>query len=428
MFNFAKSKPDSRIEELLMTEQATGGTILKRAVTQNNALSRAGFSERLFAWLFKGLVYPQIWEDPEVDMAALAIEPGHRIVTIASGGCNALSYLTADPARIEAVDLNQAHVAFNRLKLAALKHLPDYQAFYRFYGKADDKTNLAAYKRFIRPHLDSESRAYWEKRKWNGRQRISIFWRDLYRHGLLGVFIGMGHRVARLYGIDPRDILKARTMEEQRSFFDAALAPLFEKRMVRWATARKSSLFGLGIPPQQYDALATAGNGDMALVLCSRLEKLACGFPLADNYFAWQAFGRGYGGDEETGPLPPYLSRGNFETVRARADRLTVQNASYTDFLAAKPAASVDRYILLDAQDWMSDGQLNALWSEITRTAAPNARVIFRTAAEPSLLPGRVAPEILDRWTYQADQSRALHDRDRSSIYGGFHLYILKDA
>ncbi len=181
-----------------MPEQAD--TILKRAVTQNSALSRAGFSERLFAWLFKGLVYPQIWEDPEVDMAALAIEPGHRIVTIASGGCNAMSYLTADPARVEAVDLNQAHVAFNRLKLAAVKNLPDYDAFYRFYGKADDKTNLAAYKRFIRPHLDGESRAYWEKRKWNGRQRISIFWRDLYRHGLLGVFIGMGHRVARLYG------------------------------------------------------------------------------------------------------------------------------------------------------------------------------------------------------------------------------------
>lgn len=411
-----------------MTEQATGGTILKRAVTQNNALSRAGFSERLFAWLFKGLVYPQIWEDPEVDMAALAIEPGHRIVTIASGGCNAMSYLTADPACVEAVDLNRAHVAFNRLKLAAVKNLPDYNAFYRFYGKADDKTNLAAYKRFIRPHLDSESRTYWEKRKWNGRQRISIFWRDLYRHGLLGVFIGMGHRVARLYGIDPRDILKTRTMEEQRSFFDTALAPLFEKRMVRWATARRSSLFGLGIPPQQYDALATAGNGDMALVLRSRLEKLACGFPLTDNYFAWQAFGRGYCGNEETGPLPPYLSRSNFETVRARADRMTVQNASYTDFLAAKPAASVDRYILLDAQDWMNDEQLNALWIEITRTAAPNARVIFRTAAEPSLLPGRVAPEILDRWEYQADESRALHDRDRSSIYGGFHLYILKDA
>ncbi len=76
----------------------------------------------------------------------------------------------------------------------------------------------------------------------------------------------------------------------------------------------------------------------------------------------------------------------------------------------------------------MNDEQLNALWSEITRTAAANARVIFRTAAEPSLLPGRVEPQILDRWEYQADTSRTLHDRDRSSIYGGFHLYTLKDA
>ncbi|WP_343312357.1 DUF3419 family protein [Brucella sp. BE17] len=411
-----------------MTDHASDGAILKRAVTQNHAMSRAGISERLFAWLFKGLVYPQIWEDPEVDMAALAIQPGHRIVTIASGGCNALSYLTADPARVEAVDLNQAHVAFNRLKLAALTQLPDYSAFYRFYGKADDKANLTAYKRFIRPHLDAQSRAYWEKRKWNGRQRISIFWRDLYRHGLLGVFIGIGHRVARLYGIDPRDLLKSRSMEEQRTFFDTALAPLFEKRMVRWATARKSSLFGLGIPPQQYDALATAGNGSMADVLRARLEKLACGFPLTENYFAWQAFGRGYSGDEETGPLPPYLSRANFETVRARAERMTVENANYTDFLAAKPAASVDRYILLDAQDWMNDHQLNAVWSEITRTAAPGARVIFRTAAEPSLLPGRLAPEVLDRWEYRQEESRALHERDRSSIYGGFHLYTLKEA
>jgi S-adenosylmethionine-diacylglycerol 3-amino-3-carboxypropyl transferase len=51
------------------------------------------------ALAFRGLVYAQIWEDPVVDMAALAIEPQHRIVTIASGSCNALSYLTAGPRR-----------------------------------------------------------------------------------------------------------------------------------------------------------------------------------------------------------------------------------------------------------------------------------------------------------------------------------------
>ena len=94
------------------------------AVYQNKALSKAGLSERLFALAFTGLVYPQIWEDPDVDIEAMALTEGHRVVTIASGGCNVLAYLTRTPARIDAVDLNTAHIALNRLKLAAVRHLP----------------------------------------------------------------------------------------------------------------------------------------------------------------------------------------------------------------------------------------------------------------------------------------------------------------
>lgn len=400
---------------------------LGRAVKQDRFFSSAGISQRLFANVFKGLVYPQIWEDPDIDMEALRIGAGHRIVTIASGGCNALSYLIADPAKIEAVDLNTAHVAFNRLKLAALRTLPDYEAFRRFYALADERGNLDAYERHIRPALDAESRAYWEGRTLTGRRRISIFARNIYRHGLLGLFIGWGHRVARLYGVDPRDLLNARSIEDQRAFFATSLAPLFDKRMVRWATSWKASLFGLGIPPQQYDALAGAGTGGMASVLRGRLEKLACGFPLADNYFTWQAFGRSYD-PSESGPLPPYLSRANFATVRARADRVSVTNASFTEVLKAKFDGTVDRFILLDAQDWMTRQQLNELWGEITRTAAKGARVIFRTAAAPSVLPGNVDDSVLARWDYREAESQALHQRDRSSIYGGFHLYVLKDA
>ncbi|MCO5155432.1 MAG: DUF3419 family protein [Aquamicrobium sp.] len=399
---------------------------LHRAVRRNPLLSPSGLGEYVFASLFRKLVYTQIWEDPEIDIEALEIGPGDRVVTIASGGCNALSYLTADPARIEAVDLNPAHVAFNRLKLAALAALPDYDAFYRFYGRADDPANGDAYRRFIRPVLDPATRAYWDGRGLSGRRRISMFHRRLYRHGLLGHFIGWGHLLARLYGIDPRRLLQARTLEEQRRLFDETIAPLFDKRLVRWVAGRKSSLFGLGIPPQQYEALAGHGSGGMAGLLRQRLERLACDFPFSENYFAWQAFGRTYG-DRHDAPLPPYLLRGNYETVRARAGRMSVENVSVTELLAAKPAASVDRFVLLDAQDWMTDAQLGALWREITRTAAPGARVVFRTAAERNLLPGRVEAGLLDRWDYREAQSRALHRRDRSSIYGGFHLHVLKE-
>lgn len=393
----------------------------------DSALMREGMLEHLFAWLFKGLVYPQIWEDPEVDMEALAITPSCRIVTIASGGCNVLSYLTADPERITALDLSRAHIALNRLKLAAARHLPTVDAFYKFFGEADRQANVDAYWRYLAPWLDAPTRAYWEGRVafGLGRRRISVFARNFYRYGLLGRCIGLGHALARLYGTEPGAVLRARSIEEQRILFEITLAPLFDKRLVRWVVQRQLSLFGLGIPPAQYAALASAGGGNMAQVLRERVERLACSFSLEDNYFAWQAFGRRYAGGG--GPLPLYLRREHFETIRARVNRVEVLERSFTQHLKGCADASVDRYVLLDAQDWMDDRQLNALWREVTRTARPGARVIFRTAAEPSLLPGRVADEILGRWRYEAALSRSLGERDRSAVYGGFHLYILRD-
>jgi S-adenosylmethionine-diacylglycerol 3-amino-3-carboxypropyl transferase len=396
--------------------------VIDRAVVNHDGLSKEGLLERAFAFAFRGLVYAQIWEDPVVDMEALQIAPDSHVVTIASGGCNVLSYLTADPARITAVDLNTAHIALNKLKQAAAQYLPDYAHFRRFFAEADSAENIRAYRRYIRPHLDETARRYWEGRDLIGRRRIGMFKSGAYKRGLLGGFIGAAHLVAKLYRIDPRKLLAARDMEEQRRIFEAHLAPIFDRKFVRWLTDQPASLFGLGIPPAQYDALA--GDEKMAAVLRKRLERLACDYDLKSNYFAWQAFGRGYGRHEDA-PLPPYLEAANYEAVRDRAGRVSVNHANMTDWLATQPEASADRYILLDAQDWMSDAQLSALWTQITRTARPGARVLFRTAAEPSLLPGRLPDDLLGRWHYHAEDSQRFTREDRSSIYGGVHLYAL---
>ncbi|MDE2596298.1 MAG: DUF3419 family protein [Sphingomonadales bacterium] len=398
-------------------------TKIARAVVREDASHTSRLLDKAFAFAFKGLVYAQIWEDPVVDMQALGIQPDSRIVTIASGSCNALSYLTANPAHITAVDLNTAHIALGKLKIAAAQHLPDYEYFRRFFVQADLHANLVAYRRYLRPVLDETSQRYWEGRDLTGRRRIHGFRKGIYRRGLLGNFIGLAHFVARLNGLDPRELLSATSLEEQQRIFVERYAPVFDKRIVRWLTEQRASLFGLGIPPAQYDALA--GDSHMADVLRQRLEKLAAHFPVNDNYFAWQAFSRGYG--REPGlPLPPYLQPQWFETVRDRASRIDLRHASFTEFLAGQPDSSQDRYILLDAQDWMDDGQLGALWSEITRTARPGARVLFRTAAEPTLLPGRVPEAILSRWDYAEADSARFTKGDRSSIYGGVHLYVLK--
>ena len=389
----------------------------------DTAVGRERLLDRAFAFAFKGLVYAQIWEDPVVDMEALDIQPDNRIVTIASGSCNALSYLTADPAQITAVDLNTAHIALGKLKFAAIQRLPDYESLRRFFVEADTKANLAAYQHHLAPHLDDTTRRYWEGRDLVGRRRISGFATGIYKRGLLGNFIGMAHLIARLYRVDLRLILTAQSIEEQRRIFDEKIAPVFDKRFIRWLTNQPASLFGLGIPPAQFDALA--GDQRMAHVLRARLEKLACDFAVGENYFAWQAFNRGYG-KTPGAPLPPYLQPAHYAVLQSRITRVEWRHTNFTDHLATQSNASLDRYILLDAQDWMNDAQLTDLWTQITRTARPGARVLFRTAAEETLLPGRVPAPILSRWDYDEAQARALIRADRSSIYGGLHLYRFK--
>ncbi len=403
-----------------MAQQAK--RIIEDAVIRKDAKVTDKLLDKAFALAFKGLVYAQIWEDPVVDMEGLDIQPDSRLMCIASGSCNALSYLTANPAQVTAVDLNRAHVALGQLKITAIRHLPNYERFHRFFAHADHKENAEVYKTMIAPYLDLESRRYWEKRDIRGRKRITYFTRGIYKKGLLGNFIGLAHLFAKLYKIDLSKVLEAQTLEEQREVFERELAPVFDKKFIRWLTDQPASLFGLGIPPAQFEHLA--GDERMAEVLRRRLEKLACDFEVKDNYFAWQAFGRGYSRSEGA-PLPPYLQRANWEAMRERIDRIDVLRSNMVEWIGAREAASMDRFVLLDAQDWMNNAQLDGLWGRITRASRPGARVLFRTAAEPSLLPGRLDDAILGRWRYLDEVSADLTQRDRSSIYGGVHVYEL---
>jgi S-adenosylmethionine-diacylglycerol 3-amino-3-carboxypropyl transferase len=397
--------------------------LLERAAHQRPATTKRGAMERIFTLMFQGFVYNQIWEDPDVDLSALELKPHHRLITIASGGCNVLNYLAADPAKITAVDLNPNHIALTRLKLSALENLPSYEEFFRFFGQANDKANRTAYDDILSERLDATTRRYWDKHIPLKGRRINMFVRNLYRHGLLGRFIGILHAVAKLHGKRLDDMLAARTPQEQREAFERTIAPLFDYKSIKLLSKSPMSLYALGIPPAQYDELISTNNGSAIASLRDRVERLACDFPIADNYFAWQAFGRGYD-LEHREAIPDYLRRDTYEIIRTRTGKVDTHLASLTDFLKDQAPQSMHRYVLLDAQDWMNDTQLAALWSQIDRTAdARDARVIFRTAGADSPLPRKLAAELLAPWTYLDAESRAFHAQDRSSIYGGFHVY-----
>lgn len=399
--------------------------LLKSAVRRSPVFSARGVLERLFCSWFSGMVYNQIWEDPRVDMEAMDLGPGHRVLTIASGGCNILHYLTADPEEVAAVDLNHHHLHLSRLKVTAARHLPTHDQFFRLFGQADQPANLGAYLGHIRPHLPQDTRDYWDGRPFPGAApRIDVFTRNLYDHARMGSFLRLLSGLCRLLGKNPARLLAATTLDEQREIYRAEIEPLLRHPVVRALSGFSFSVFSLGIPPSQFEALKRDCAGTVADDFRLRVERLATAFPIRDNPYAWQAFSRRYDVKNRQA-VPDYLHKDNFCGIKQRADRVSLTLTSLDSFLDSRPEASLDRYVLLDSQDWMSPQTVAALWGKILRTARPGARVIFRTAGAASPVETALPPSLRRAFVYEETLSRALHARDRSGIYGGFHLYRL---
>ena len=395
--------------------------LIADAVRNSRGATEATVWDRLFAFWFRRLVYTQIWEDPEADLAALQLPLGSTIVTISSGGCNALSYLTAQPAQVYAVDLNEAHLSLLKLKLAGLRAFRSYAEFWQFFGEAASDANAELYRERLWPMLDSEARAYWDKRNIIGRPRHAYFTDGFYRHGMLGRFIGLAHLVAKFAGIDLAALLNGKSDAPERLQALDRLHWLFHSPLARLLTGTPALLFSLGIPPQQRALLGA--DAPLNEVLHERLLRLINGHPNDTNYFAWQALHRSYPGPGDT-CLPSYLQRRQHERMRDGAGLIIPVHANLRTFLEGLPAREVDAVVLLDSQDWMAREEIAALWNAIDRTGTDQVAVIFRTAGAQSPLESPGLAPLREIWRRDEERSAIGFEQDRSGIYGGFHCYV----
>jgi len=402
------------------------------AVRNEKLSSRQGILQKLFAVWFDAFVYNQIWEDPRVDLEALRLDQNSRVLTISSGGCNALNYLVENPEFVTAVDLNRHHIFLLNLKLAALKHLPTHGDFFAFfgYGKSPDAVEL--YKDFLAPHLDRPTRTFWESNSLTGRlfnkKRIDFF-KDsgLYEHSRNGYFLRIFHRFSHLFGCRPEEILKAKNLEEQQKLYTKYLEPFFDSFVIKTLGKMPIMMFGLGIPPQQYNELKKdLGNNKTIIdIFRERTKQLACDYPVQENYFAWQALARRYDTENRVA-IPEYLKAENYISLKENAHRLNTKICSATDEIEQRPKDTFNRFVFLDAQDWMNAKTMTELWSAIAEKAEPESRIIFRTASGASPIEMNLPKTLRSRFTYEKAISDELFRQDRASIYGGFHLYILK--
>jgi S-adenosylmethionine-diacylglycerol 3-amino-3-carboxypropyl transferase len=312
------------------------------------------------------LYFAQVREDPRAELAALRPGADDTVVVVSSGGCTALSLLAAGAGRVVAVDVNAAQNHLVELKAAAA--LLGAREAVAFLGGFPSRARRARYDRLLRGLLTPAARAYWDARPGSLR-------RGVLSAGASERFIAVIVAALRLF-VHPGDrverMLAAPSLEAQRALF-----------VREWNTRRWRALFAVlcsrlafrGTYPAAF--FAHVDTPSFAEHFRRQAEHALTELPVADNYFLHHMLAGRYPLSAPEG-VPPYLSPEGAAAVAAGRERLALVDGAMTEYLRTLPDRSVQAFALSNICEWMDPAGTDALFREVTRTAAPGARLVFR--------------------------------------------------
>lgn len=345
---------------------------------------------------FSRIRYAQCWEDADILLKALNIKAGDVCLSVASAGDNSLSLLTANPAKVIAVDFNRQQIACLELKARAIKHLTYDELLCLVGVRAGDRLSLYAK---IRPHLSNETKTFFDVQKL-----------DLSR--------GIGHagkfekyfeifRNAALPFVHSKEtcdeLLVKREVDDRRRFFDEVWNTPKWRTLFRMFFSRK--VMGLlGRDPAFFQYVQT----DVAQAILDRTEYALTALDPAENpYLQWILKGN------YITALPHYLRKENYEAIKANIDKLELRVGSIESVLEELPAGSVDKFNLSDIFEYMSMDNYHRLLSQLVLSARTGARLVYWNMLAPRCRPEKMAP-VLKSHTELAQQ---LHKEDKAFFY-----------
>ena len=342
---------------------------------------------------FDFIRYASVWEDADVLCEALApVAAGHRLLSIASAGDNALALLTLDPSDVVAVDLSAAQLACVELRRAAFREL-SYEELLAFLGVTATSDRLAVYGR-LRAALPPEVQAFWD-------DRPEDVTRGVIHAGKFERYFAMfRQRVLPL-------VHSARTVQQLRLARSLAEQEVFYT--TRWDSWRWRLLFRvffsrlvmgrLGRDPAFFDHV----EGAVSTRLLARTRYALTRVPVASNSYLAYILTGNYPLDA----LPRYLRPEWFACIRDRLDRLhTRQSAAH---LVEGPFHGFN---LSDIFEYMSADEFPVLYRALLDQAAPGARLVYWNMLAP-----RARPQSESRARSLTELAQALHRRDNAWFY-----------
>lgn len=349
---------------------------------------------------FARVRYAQCWEDADILLAALNVQPGDVCLSITSGGDNVLALASRAPARIIALDLSAAQMACLELRIAAFRCL-EHEEVLELIGSRPSIRRLSLYHR-CRSTMTADAREFWDRAKTSierGIGHAGKFERylTLFRTCILPL-VHSRQTIDRL--------LAERSPSERQEFYCG-----------RWDTTLWNVLFRgfcsrpvlgrLGRDPSFF----LYANGNVAEHLLPRIRHALIDLDPADNpYLHWMLKG------QHGNALPFALRRENFDAIRTNLDCIELRCQSLEDFLESTEPGSIDSFNLSDVFEYMAPDDFRLSLERLSRCGKPGARLAYWNFLAQRHRP----PELRHRLRPQIALAKELFQQDKAFFYSDF--------
>ncbi len=351
---------------------------------------------------FERIRYAQCWEDADILLEGLDVQPGDTCLSIASAGENTLSLLTKNPARVIALDLSAAQLHCLALRVAAFQNLT-HPELLELIGSSRSPRRLELYVR-CRKSLSAPARDFWDARP------------ELVRNGIGDA--GKFERYFRIFRTFVAPLIASKTtlewlfalpdsQDRERVFnqyFDTwrwrfLIGAFFSERVLGWLGRDPSFFKYAAISPSEH----IKRRARHALVT---LE------PGQNPYFEWILWG------EHRRTQPHALRAENFAAIRDNLHRLEWHQGALESHLEQLGPQSVDRFNLSDIFEYMSPENAAALLERLSVAGRDGGRLAYW-----NLLAGRSRPERLAHVLQPLEAEAArLFQQDKAFFYSAFIL------
>lgn len=349
---------------------------------------------------FSKIRYAQCWEDADILLDALDIQPGESCLSIASAGDNTLAMLSKSPGRVIALDLNTAQLNCLELRVAAYRELTHIELL-ELIGSCPSNRRRDLYQR-CRNQLSSSTLSFWDA-------HLSDIDNGIGNAGKFEHYFKL-FRTCVLPLIHSRKtvdaLLKPKSHGEQLSFYNNLWDNWRWRLLFRIFFSRKV-MGKMGRDPEFF----TYVEGSVADRILARTRFALTEISTSDNpYLQWILTG------SHKTALPYALRLENFDAIRANLDKLTWQCRPLEDYLDEAGKNSIDKYNLSDIFEYMSIDNYHKLLERLVHSGNPGGRLAYWNMLAPRKRPESMAEMLLPL----DDIAHRLFQLDKAFFYSDF--------